>query len=79
MTTQDFPCDLDTTSIGLTVTDHVDAATKCSVMDEMLKYVNEDGTIQVSYPLSALLLTNLHKFHRYISTTPDHAWIPLSV
>ena len=47
MTTQDFPCDLDTTSIGLTVTDHVDAATKCSVMDEMLKYVNEDGTIQI--------------------------------
>jgi hypothetical protein len=48
-------------------------------MDEMLKYVNEDGTIQVSYPLSALLLTNLYKFYRYISTTPDHVWIPLSV
>ena len=50
MTTQDFPFDLDTTSIGLTVTNYIDSATKCSVMDEMLTYLNEDGIIQVIYP-----------------------------
>lgn len=34
--------------VGLTVTDYVDAVTKCSVMDEMLAYLNEDGIMQVS-------------------------------
>ncbi|KAH8110768.1 HAD-like protein [Phellopilus nigrolimitatus] len=38
--------DLDTTSIGLSVSTHVDHETKMSVMDEMLRYVNKDGIIQ---------------------------------
>lgn len=49
MTTDQFPCDLDTTSIGLTVSSHVDFETKMSVMDEMLTYVNKDGIIQTYF------------------------------
>ncbi|PPR01294.1 hypothetical protein CVT24_006369 [Panaeolus cyanescens] len=49
LTTEQFPNDLDTTSIGLTVSDHVDNATKHRVMDEMLKYRNSDGIIQVYF------------------------------
>ena len=41
--------DLDTTSIGLTVSDHVDVATKHKIMDEMLKYRNSDGIMQVYF------------------------------
>ena len=41
--------DLDTTAIGLTVSSHVDEATKHQVMDEMLKYRNSDGIIQVYF------------------------------
>ena len=41
--------DLDTTSLGLTIADHVDATTKHKVMDEMLKYQNSDGIIQVYF------------------------------
>ncbi|PPQ66159.1 hypothetical protein CVT26_010882 [Gymnopilus dilepis] len=49
LTTQEFPNDLDTTSIGLTVSDHIDTATKHKVMDEMLKYQNSDGIMQVYF------------------------------
>ena len=49
LTTPEFPNDMDTTSIGLTVTNHVDEATKHSVMDEMLTYKNKDGIIQTYF------------------------------
>ncbi|KAI5121961.1 hypothetical protein M0805_002032 [Coniferiporia weirii] len=49
MTTEEFPFDLDTTSIGLTVSTHVDYETKMSVMDEMLTYINKDGIIQTYF------------------------------
>ncbi|KDR84666.1 hypothetical protein GALMADRAFT_220311 [Galerina marginata CBS 339.88] len=49
LTTELFPNDLDTTSLGLTISDHVDSATKHKVMDEMLKYQNSDGIIQVYF------------------------------
>ena len=41
--------DLDTTSIGLTVSDHVAMADKHKVMDEMLRYRNRDGIVQVYF------------------------------
>ncbi|KAH8110336.1 hypothetical protein DFH11DRAFT_1514564 [Phellopilus nigrolimitatus] len=41
--------DLDTTSIGLSVSTHVDHETKMSLMDEMLTYVNKDGIIQTFF------------------------------
>jgi hypothetical protein len=47
LTTEEFPFDLDTTSLGFTVTkDHENVVH--SVMDEMLDYINDDGIIQVS-------------------------------
>ena len=46
-TTDDFPFDFDTTSIGLTVLKREGDAVK-SVMDEMLQYCNEDGIFLVS-------------------------------
>ena len=49
LTTADFPCDLDTTSIGLTVSAHVDERTKNSVMDEMLTYRNKDNIMQTYF------------------------------
>ena len=43
-----YPDDLDTTSLALMVLrPHNDVVT--SVLDEMLKYLNEDGTVQVSH------------------------------
>jgi hypothetical protein len=47
LTTEEFPFDLDTTSLGLTILQH-DKDTAHSVMDEMLEYVDHDGIIQVS-------------------------------
>ncbi len=49
LTTEDYPYDLDTTSLGLSVCTHVDALTKHSVMDEMLTYRNADGIAQIYF------------------------------
>ncbi|KAJ6474825.1 HAD-like protein [Mycena sanguinolenta] len=45
LTTSSFPCDQDTTSIALSVALHFTAATKQSVMDEILSYRNEDNIV----------------------------------
>ena len=47
LTTEAFPCDLDTTSVALTVTGR-SKETISSIMDEMLNYVDKDGIVQVS-------------------------------
>jgi len=47
LTTEAFPYDLDTTSLGLMATKREQAVIQ-SVMDEMLEYVNADGIIQVT-------------------------------
>jgi len=49
LTSEVFPNDLDTTSLGLTIADHIDATAKHKVMDKMLKYQNSDGIIQVYF------------------------------
>ncbi|KAG6891532.1 hypothetical protein C0992_005067 [Termitomyces sp. T32_za158] len=49
LTTEVFANDLDTTSVGLTVSSHVDAETKHRIMDEMLHYRDSDGIIQVYF------------------------------
>ena len=41
--------DLDTTSISLTVSDHVTMVDKHKVMDKMLKYCNPDGIVEVYF------------------------------
>jgi hypothetical protein len=47
LTTEEFPFDLDTTSLALTVLKRSKEIAE-SVMDEMLEYVDPDGIIQVS-------------------------------
>lgn len=47
LTTEEFPFDLDTTSLGLTILKR-GKDTANSVMNEMLEYVDPDGIIQVS-------------------------------
>ena len=46
LTTEEFPFDLDTTSLGLTIVGD-DAEVASSVMDEMLQYLTADGILQV--------------------------------
>lgn len=67
MTSEVFPADLDTTSIGLTVSNHVDVDTKLSVMDEMLTYVNKDGIIQTYFD-SSRPRTGLSLAHHIVNT-----------
>jgi hypothetical protein len=45
-TTDEFPADLDTTSIGLTIT-QPDVHVVDSVLDEMLQYTTQDGITMV--------------------------------
>lgn len=46
LTTEEFPFDLDTTSLGLTVMGSPEDVAH-SVMDDMLDYIDDDGIIQV--------------------------------
>jgi hypothetical protein len=57
LTTEDFPFDVDTTSLALTILDR-DKELISSVMDEMLDYVDSDGIIQVGMT-SHIAVTNL--------------------
>lgn len=51
LTTESFPCDLDTTSLALTVTGRSKEVIS-SILDEMLNYVDKDGIVQVSPPFT---------------------------
>ncbi|KAJ7139011.1 HAD-like protein [Mycena epipterygia] len=52
LTTSSFPCDLDTTSIALSISPHFDEATKHSVMDEILTYRNQDGIVATYFDMT---------------------------
>lgn len=88
LTTEIFPCDLDTTSVALTVTGRSKEVIS-SVMDEMLNYVDKDGIVQVSHPFTpslqfirlSLTLINNHvtRSARPILITRGCASIPSSV
>ncbi|KAE9405549.1 HAD-like protein [Gymnopus androsaceus JB14] len=52
LTTSDFPCDVDTTAIGITCSDHMSLATKNEVMDTILNLRNSDGIPQVYFDAS---------------------------
>ena len=54
MAPPNFPCDLDTTSLSLTILEHDDEATN-TIMDEMLEHRNEDGIVLVRVPFNASL------------------------
>ncbi|KAF8502428.1 HAD-like protein [Hysterangium stoloniferum] len=48
LTTDKFPDDLDTTSLGLTIT-HYDDKTAHAILDKMLEFVNSDGILQTYF------------------------------
>ncbi|KAK7060596.1 hypothetical protein VNI00_001362 [Paramarasmius palmivorus] len=52
LTTAKFPCDADTTSIGLTIAPHVSPITRNRIMDDILQLRNSDGVIQVYFDSS---------------------------
>ncbi|KAK0244716.1 HAD-like domain-containing protein [Armillaria nabsnona] len=70
LTTARFPCDLDTTSLGLTVV-RARVNVAVSIMDEMLNYINEDGIVQTYFDhdrprIDPVVCVNvLHLFHSY--------------
>jgi NifB/MoaA-like Fe-S oxidoreductase len=47
LTTQDFPSDLDTTSLALTILDNINDDERVKIMTKMLGHVNTDGITQV--------------------------------
>ena len=49
LTAAGHPDDLDTTSLAYTVLDHFTLEEKSEIIDEMLKYKNRDGIIQVYF------------------------------
>lgn len=49
LTTPDFPCDADTTAIGITCSDHMSLETKNELMDAILRLRNSDGIPQVYF------------------------------
>ncbi|KAJ3774720.1 Haloacid dehalogenase-like hydrolase-domain-containing protein [Lentinula raphanica] len=49
LTTSAFPCDVDTTSIGITCSDHMSLERKHEVMDAILELPNADGIPQVYF------------------------------
>ncbi|PBK95944.1 HAD-like protein [Armillaria gallica] len=70
LTTAEFPCDLDTTSLGLTVV-RARVNVAASIMDEMLNYINEDGIAQTYFDhgrprIDPVVCVNvLHLFYSY--------------
>ncbi|KAH8822863.1 HAD-like domain-containing protein [Flagelloscypha sp. PMI_526] len=51
LTSQDFPSDLDTTSLALTILDDINDDERIRVMTKMLDYVNADGIIQTYFDI----------------------------
>ncbi|KAJ7924857.1 Haloacid dehalogenase-like hydrolase-domain-containing protein [Mycena leptocephala] len=83
LTTEAFPFDLDTTSIGLTVMKR-DKGVVGSVMDEMLQYMDSDGIIMTYFdhqrprfdPVVCVnVLTLFYKYNREAELQPTLQWI----
>ncbi|KAH8822867.1 HAD-like domain-containing protein [Flagelloscypha sp. PMI_526] len=51
LTTQDFPSDLDTTSLALTILDNINDDERVKIMTKMLGHVNTDGITQTYFDL----------------------------
>lgn len=52
LTTHDFPCDADTTSIGLSVCDSISLETRNRIMDDILNLRDTDNIVQVYFDMS---------------------------
>ncbi|KAJ7462352.1 Haloacid dehalogenase-like hydrolase-domain-containing protein [Mycena galericulata] len=83
LTTEAFPFDLDTTSIGLTVLDR-DKEVINSVMDEMLQYIDSDGIVLTYFdhqrprfdPVVCVNVLNLFYTHnREAELQPTLRWV----
>ncbi|KAK0185494.1 Haloacid dehalogenase-like hydrolase-domain-containing protein [Armillaria mellea] len=83
LTTANFPCDLDTTSLGLTVI-RTKEEVAASTMDEMLLYVNEDGIVQTYFdcnrpridPVVCVnVLSLFHSYGRGNEINPTLEWV----
>jgi hypothetical protein len=74
LTTDAFPCDLDTTSVALTVTGRSKEVIS-SVMDEMLKYVDKDGIVQVGQRVIQFTRLSLTPINHHVTRFPRHTLI----
>ncbi|KAJ7770199.1 HAD-like domain-containing protein [Mycena maculata] len=83
LTTEAFPSDLDTTSIGLTVMQR-DKEVANSVMDEMLQYIDSDGIVLTYFdhqrprfdPVVCVNVLNLfYMYNREAELQPTLQWI----
>ncbi|KAJ7096276.1 Haloacid dehalogenase-like hydrolase-domain-containing protein [Mycena epipterygia] len=83
LTTEAFPFDLDTTSIGLTVMKR-DKEVVSSVMDEMLQYIDSDGIVLTYFdhqrprfdPVVCVnVLTLFYKHNRAAELQPTLQWV----
>ena len=70
LTTPDYPCDTDTTSIALTILDYADDKTTHSIMDEMLEYRDNEGVIQVQS--NSIITKNSSIDHQDRYTSIEH-------
>ncbi|KAF9078599.1 HAD-like domain-containing protein [Rhodocollybia butyracea] len=84
LTTRDFPCDVDTTSIGITCSDHMSLAAKNEVMDAILDLRNSDGIPQVYFDSSrpridpvvcVNVLTLFYKYNRGRQLKECYDWV----
>ncbi|KAJ8086651.1 hypothetical protein PM082_005474 [Marasmius tenuissimus] len=84
LTTAVFPCDADTTSIGLTCSDHLPASKKHQIMDDILKLRNHDDILQVYFdptrpridPVVCVnVLTLFHSHGRGHEVTETFDWV----
>ncbi|KAJ7287489.1 HAD-like domain-containing protein [Mycena rebaudengoi] len=83
LTTEAFPFDLDTTSIGLTVMQRDEEVVR-SVMDEMLQYIDSDGIVLTYFdhqrprfdPVVCVNVLNLfYKYNRGSELQSTLAWV----
>ncbi|KAJ7251471.1 Haloacid dehalogenase-like hydrolase-domain-containing protein [Mycena haematopus] len=83
LTTETFPFDLDTTSLGLTVVKN-DKEVASSVMDEMLQYIDSDGIVLTYFdhqrprfdPVVCVnVLTLFYMYNREAELQPTLQWI----
>ncbi|KAI0346711.1 HAD-like protein [Trametopsis cervina] len=83
LTTTDFPFDFDTTSIALTLIKHHPSTVR-AVMDEMLRFLDEDGIIQTYFdhkrrrtdPVVCVnVLTLFHSQGRGSELSSTQAWV----
>ena len=65
MTTADFPYDLDTTSIALTVAPHFTDEIKHNVMDEIVNLKNKDDIVQTYFDITRPRIGQLNVTSHY--------------